>query len=201
MITFLKELFDQKVIFSDLIHSAFSKVAENRADDLKIHFVYAGSHYGMSGINDIESFILKGMKIHKIESVILTMVDIRRKELITKEKMETYCTGKESVNGSEDSVNDNLESFFQDIRDGKQLDTGGYGVWSYFLPKLTKEELKLVEKRDQNFLETFSVTLVGGTYDAADVDEAEMKFSESKSKFVYGLCWRATLTVKNPSIQ
>ena len=139
------------------------------------------------------------MKIHKIESVILTIVNMRRKKLITKEKMETYCTGKESVNGSEDSVNDDLESFFQDIRDGKEL-TGRYGVWSYFLPKLTKEELKLVERRDQNFLETFSATLVGGTYDVADVDEAEMKFSESKSKFVYGLCQRVTFTVKNPSI-
>ena len=139
------------------------------------------------------------MKIHKIESVILTIVNMRRKKLITKEKMETYCTGKESVNGSEDSVNDDLESFFQDIRDGKEL-TGRYGVWSYFLPKLTKEELKLVERRDQNFLETFSATLVGGTYDVADVDEAEMKSSELKSKFVYGLCSRVTLTIKNSSI-
>ena len=63
--------------------------------------------------------------------------------------MESYCKGEKD---EKDSVNDDLESLFENIRLGKELDEK---VWAYFLPKLTKEELDLVERRDTSYNETF----------------------------------------------
>ena len=82
------------------------------------------------------------MKKHKIKSVMLTSIYLQRLKLITKEKMESYCKGANSI---KDSVNDDLESLFENIRLGKDLDEE---VQTYFLPKLTEEEIELVERRD-----------------------------------------------------
>ena len=109
-----------------------------------------------------------------------------RNNLITKEKMENYCKGKEEWDRT-DSINDDLESLIEDIRLGKKLDDSKF---LYFLPKLTKEELKLVATKDSTYLESFSST-------DPDVDEAEMKASESDSKFVLGRCIRRAFIVEN----
>ena len=100
--------------------------------------------------------------------------------------MENYCKGKEEWNRT-DSINDDLESLIYDIRHGKKLDDAKF---LYFLPKLTKEELKLVAAKDSNYLESFSSS-------DPDVDEAEIKASESDSKFVLGRCIRRAFIVEN----
>ena len=105
--------------------------------------------------------------------------------------MESYCKGEEDT---KDSVNDDLESFFENIRLGKEPDED---VSTYFLPKLTKEELELVERRDTSYFETFNNGLIFNP----DVNEAEMKLSESNSKFVNGICYRKTFTIKNSFLQ
>ena len=127
------------------------------------------------------------MKKYKLKSVMVTTIFMFRQDLITTEKMENYCKGKDDF--CKLSVNDDLESLFEDIRLGKEPDDG---VLTYFLPKLTKKELKLVEIQDTSYLETFSLR-------NPDVSEAEMKLSESDSKFVRGRCWRTTFTIENPS--
>ena len=129
------------------------------------------------------------MKKYKLKSVMVTFIYMSRRELITKEKMENYCKGNDD--NRKHSVNDDLESLFEDIRHGKELDEA---VWTYFLPKLTKKELELIEKKDTSYLETFSLR-------NPDVSEAEMKLSESDSKFVRGWCWRKTFTIENSSSQ
>ena len=68
---------------------------------------------------------------YNIKPVIVTAVSIRRRHLITKEKMEDFCLGKEN---QQESVNDDLESFFEGVRLGKEYDR--YNM-TYFLPKLT----------------------------------------------------------------
>ena len=123
------------------------------------------------------------MKKYKIKSVMVTIFDMCRWQLITKEKMEDLC--KRQV-----SVNDDLESLIEDIRLGKQpLEF----CRTYFFPKLTKEELKAVARKDPSYLETLSHPF------NKDVDEAEMKLSESDSKFVQALGSRKTFTLNNPS--
>ena len=52
--------------------------------------------------------------------------------------------------------------------------------------------MKLVERKDISYLDTFNVL-------NPDVPEAEMKLSESDSKFVSGFGWRRTFTIENKS--
>ena len=114
------------------------------------------------------------------------MIFIRRHRIITKERMENYCKGNEN---DTESVNDDLETLVQDLQLGSKLNQE---VWTYFLPKLTEDELKLVEQRDFNYFDTCSTGYL------ADVDEAEMKASESNSKFVYAYGIRRTFRIENP---
>ena len=80
----------------------------------------------------------------------VTIILMDREKLITKEAMEKYTKGEEDF---KDSVNDDLESFFEDLRLGKEPDEL---IYTYFLPKLTEEEMELVEQNDTNYLQTFS---------------------------------------------
>ena len=125
------------------------------------------------------------MNKYKIESVMVTTVNLRRQELITKEMMEDYCKGR---NDQKDSVNDDLESFFEELRIGKVPDEW---VFTYFLPKLTEKELELVERKDPAYFETFR-------YGFRSMREAYMKPTDSDTKFVQGLCGRKTFTINIP---
>ena len=150
---------------------------------MKTHFVFAGYYW-----NDdkLISFMLKGMKQYKIKKVMVTIISMWRLRLITKEATEKYYKGEkfEKV-----SVNDDLESLFEDLRLGKQPQGGAY---IYFLPKLTEKEMELVEKENTSYFKTFS-------WWNPDVEEAEMKLSESDSKFVEALGIRKTFTIENSS--
>ena len=117
----------------------------------------------------------------------VTKIDVWRNELITKEAMEKFCKGEED---EKDSVNDDLESLFEDLRLGKESNEE---VLTYFLPKLTKRELDLVKRKNKNYLQSFERSL------NPDVEEAQMNQSESDSKFVKGWGWRSTITYENPS--
>ena len=121
----------------------------------------------------------------------VTKIYLRREKLITKEKMDSYCKGEEYL---KDSVNDDLESLFENIRLGKKSEIF---VRTYFLPKLTEEELELIERRDTSYLKTFSDWVINKEY--PDVDETEMMLSESDSKYVQGVSHRKTLVIENAS--
>ena len=145
--------------------------------------VYAGVYYDSYYHEDkLESFILNGMEKHKINSVMVTSIYLQRIRLITKEKMESYCKGEER---EKDSVNDDLESLFENIRLGKEPNEL---VETYFLPKLTEEELELVGRSDYYYIQTFCNP-------SPDVGEAEMMLSESDSKYVYGCSKRRTFVL------
>ena len=116
----------------------------------------------------------------------VTSIWLNRRNLITKEKMESYCKGDEN---EKDSVNDDLESLFENIRLGRETNER---VITYFLPKLTEEELKLVEGRDTSYLQTFRWS------NEADVAETKMMLSESDSKYVQGLSFRRTFVIETP---
>ena len=63
-------------------------------------------------------------------------------------------------------------------------------VNSFFTPKLTNEELKLIKEGNKEHLETYWDHCLGGN---PDVDVDEMKKSDSKSKYVHASCWRKTM--------
>ena len=70
-----------------------------------------------------------------------------------------------------------------------------YQTLTYFLPKLTQIEMELVETKDQDYFQSFF------QFENPDVDEKEMKLSESNSKYALVVCRRRTDTVENPWFQ
>ena len=120
-----------------MIDSALLKISEIEANELKTHFIYAGWYYHnrrFEGGPKLRSFILKGMKKYQLKSVMVSMMQMMRRNLITKEDMENYCKGKKP---EKNSVNDDLESLFEDLQLEKEPDEVAN---TYFLPKLTGKE-------------------------------------------------------------
>ena len=148
---------------------------------MKTHFVFA-RHFYLIGDEKLKSLILRGMEKYNIKKVMVTIMSRWREKLITKEDMVCYCKGGEEQR----SVNDDLDLLFEAIRLDKKSDDH---VVTYFLPMLTENELELVERKDSNYLKTFLVK-------NPDVKEAEMKRSESDSKFVCELGLRRTFTIE-----
>ena len=127
------------------------------------------------------------------------MICMMRWKIITKENMENICRGQET---RKDSVNDDLESLFEDLRLGKELSWNLLSLKNllgkepdkdtetYFLPKLTEEELELIEKEDRTILRSFY-------HGAPEVPKADLMRSKSDSKYVDCIAWRKTFTVLN----
>ena len=120
------------------------------------------------------------MRKHKIRSVILTVLYMQRWNLITKETMESHCM--EKGDKQNESINDDLEAFYHDLQLGKISQPSSN---TYFLPKLTEKELKLVDENDSNYFNSFKA-------ENPDVDKIEMLHSKSESKFARGQAWRKT---------
>ena len=100
---------------------------------MKTHFVYAGWYY-LFHESKLSSFILKEMKKHNIMSVMITRINMARLVPAKKERMQSNGKGQELV---QHSVNDDLDSFFGDLRPGNGLSEQ---VMTYFIPKLTEED-------------------------------------------------------------
>ena len=131
------------------------------------------------------------MKKYGLQSSILTRLRMNRRNLITKEKFKAAYQGKMKNEFGwrdyEGSINDDLESFFNNLQEiSSQEEVKEGHVRSFFLPKLTKEELKLVDEKNSEHMMTYW----GKFY--ADVDEEEMKKSDSKDKYVHVGCFRET---------
>ena len=159
-------------------------IAESNIKHVKTHIVVAGAYYSLHE-DKLESFILKGMETYNMRKVMVSIMDRSRENLITKEKMISYCKGEML---EKESVNDDLDILFEAIGLGKKPTDQ---VEIYFFPKLTQQELKLVEKKDKKYMNTF------GTHLSADVSKADMEASESNSKFVHGYGGRTTFTIEN----
>ena len=139
--------------------------------------------------HSLESFIQKGMKKYKMEPVILTNINMIRRNLITQENMVDYCNGKRD---EKNSINDDLELLFDlNVFHPYFLQTME-DVQTYFLPRLTEEELELVERRNTSYLRTF----FSGN---PAVDETGTMLSESDSKYVLGRSRRKTFGIENSS--
>ena len=154
-----------------------------------LHFVHAvDSDFWQQ--KRLEAFLLKKMKEYNIKKVMMTNISMERHRLTSKEKMEKICKGKEK---QQLSVNDDLETLFENIQLGEEPDDE---VCTYFLPKLTEQELKLIEREDEDFFLTFGFWQVW--YAAVPRAEmaAEMAATESKSKYVFGFGWRKTFTIR-----
>ena len=112
------------------------------------------------------------------------MLEMRRQKLVTKEKMKKAYQRKlnddKHLKFFEESINDDLENFFDNLQDRKNIKIES--IPSFFTPKLTEEELKLVEEQNDHYLSSF---LLHFARQNPDVDVEEMKKSDSTSKYIY----------------
>ena len=154
-------------------------------DALMPHFIFCV--YSVSVFAKLEELILLALRKNGIRSAILTMLHMKWWKLISKEKSIAACEGKLVDDNNwfyfNGSINEDLESFLNNLYTKKDIEAED--ILSFFLPKLTKIELKLVEEKDLNYFNPFS-------YGLADVEPEEMKKSDSKDKYLKGQCWRMT---------
>ena len=169
--------------------------------DLVPHIIYCYGDGYYHYDDELEKFIMSRMKKYGLQSTIFTTLFMGRQNLITKEKSKAAYEGKlkneRDWKDYEGSINDDLESFIDNLQEISSLEeVKKQEVWSFFLPKLTKEELKLVEEKNSDerykHMMTYSATFSDYRKDNADVDEDEMKKSDSKDKYVHGRCYRWT---------
>ena len=135
------------------------------------------------------------LRKYGIQSSYLTVLNMHRMFLITKEKAKRIAE-KKSKQGDHmlmwahtgESINDDLDSLF--YRFQKQEEIENEIVTSFIMPKLTTEELKLVEEYDPEHIKTFRWEELAYVVEAGP--EA-MKKSDSKDKYLQCLCKRRTM--------
>ena len=180
------------------LKTVLSKVIGNTLSHYQCHIVFAGSYYKHD-----EKILMRQIETvateFKFKTLMITEIAMSRSHLITKEKVEDYTNGifaKEVNEKKYDnmSVNDDLDLFVKNLEKGDQIH---YFNYTYFLAKLTGDQLKLVEVRDQDFLKEF----ISNDWEKIDVQKDEMIRSKSKAKFFRGRCWRKTVTFKNTKIR
>ena len=181
----------------DIIDAGVKSIYDCRKDDLMPHFIYCGRHYHKEAIKEekLKEIILKKMRKYGIQTSILTMLNMFRIKLVTKEKVKKAAEGKLKNDPDwedyEGSINDDLERFRLRLQNQKEVEYEN--VKSFFTPKLTNEELKLVKGGNKEHLKSYWDYDIDGLN--PDVDVEEMKKSDSKSKYVHGRCWRKTISL------
>ena len=190
-----------------IIDFALRIAAESASNDLDLHVINVGECREFY-FPTLEDLLRKGIQNYEFESVLVSTIYMYRDLLISKENMERICMGKAyrkdehrheywygdrfGKNRYEESVNDDLELYFNDLQLGREPTSWN---WTYFLPELTPTELKLVEEKNKDYFQTFVWSM------NPDVDEDEMKSSTSSSKYVSGYCRRRTFKIENPTLQ
>ena len=105
--------------------------------ELMPHFIYSGNSYYQE---NFKKMFLTKMKKFRIKSSILTMLEMCRQKLVTKEKAKEASEGKlkneRDWRFEEVSINDDLEMFLTNILNSKEIEMEV--VRSFHTPKLTK---------------------------------------------------------------
>ena len=182
----------------NVFESGFKIISDYGEAHLMPHFIYCGMHYFWNDEDQLRSMLLDKMKNYGIRTVMLTMLNMWRHNLVTKETVKQAYDGKlkDKIGwNGEESIHDDLDKFFIDIQDDAIEEEW---VNSFFTPKLTEEELQLVEEKNEEHLSTYSDHFHG---ENPDIDLEEMKLSDSASKYVHGMCIRQTFYLTLESIQ
>ena len=183
----LKEMNDLEII-----DAGVKSVSYYEKNELMPHLIYCGEFYFDSQCL-LEEMIVSRMRQYEIESSLLTYVSAHRINLITQEKCKLAYEGKlkndKNWRDYERSINDDLEKFFNNQRNLQEIKKEF--VRSFFTPKLTQEELKLVEEKNKSHMYTY----IYGFH--ADIDIEEMKKSDSKGKYVHASCIRRSICLNS----
>jgi len=172
----------------DIIDDGVTSIAEFGKDDLVPHFIYCGNYYWEERTEKLKQIFLGKMRKYGIQSSLLTMLNMWRWNLVTKEKLTAEKLKNEfGWKDYEGPINDDLERLLNNFQNHKgetyntiSLMKYEETVDSYFTPKLTEEELELVEKRDTDHLKTY-LSHFYGFYPDDEIEEMEK--SDSKPIF------------------
>ena len=175
----------------DVIDDALKAVHAFGNNHLMPHLIFCHNSVNPPTIAlRLGELIFTRMKKYGIISLLLTILGMNRMNLVTKEKSKQAYQGKLKNEPGwqwyKGSVNDDLESFLARIH--RQIFKSEKRV-SFYLPKLSKEELKLVQQKNREYRETFLFS------EFPYVDPEEMKKSKSKDMYMHGSCLRWTMTV------
>ena len=178
--------------FQDTIDDGIKIMLKFHNDDIIPQFFYCFNDYYSYSTEELEILVLARMKTYGLKSSILTGLDMWRLNLITKEKSKAAYEQKlkndKNWRHYEVSINDDLESFFNKLQAISSLkDIKGEGVKSFFLPKISEDELKLIEQKNRDYMLTYYERF------DADVEKEEMKKSDSADKYICSKCYRRTM--------
>ena len=193
----MKEQYDFGIIDAALRNASMNRESATHficATTYHLNFIDLSSENPHITNQAFKNKLLEGMQKYRIQTAVLTRVDFCRQHLDTKEKMVDHHKGiyQRGIGRDEHSLNDDLEILFETMKLGQVTDDN---VITFCFPKLTEKEMKLVESKDEDHLASYAAS-----QDLIDVDEAEMKLSDSKSKFVDVQCFRKTIVFKNRPI-
>jgi len=151
---------------------------------METHLVYSGFYYNHYD-DQLISFIINGMKKYDIKSLMLSIIFMNYKGKITKEEMKKFGKG---IHSRKVSVNDDLESFFEDLRLGQNPKGSAL---TYFLPYKKEEKRKLVvrEKIDPTYEKIL---------DDLKMMRPELRYPKMKppeEEFLEGWCQRRTFLI------
>ena len=199
----LQTVFEFKIEKNDfeMVNAALRSASRN--PDLTTHFICMTSYYNEfdhpnDSLQRFKETFIDGMTNYRIESAVLTIADTMRERLVTTEVMTDHYRGKYARrNGCVDSIfehslNDDLEIFYDKLKLG-QVTTES--VLTFCFRKLTEKEMKLVNLKDEYHMASYAAS---ESY--KDVDDTEMKMSDSKSKFVLVISDRYTFVFSNHPI-
>ena len=174
----------------DIFDDGVKSISDFGKDVLMPHFIYCGDHYISQDAyidrkKKLNEILLTKMRKFGIQSSILTLLRMRREGLVTKERAKKAAEGKLWKNRG--SINDDLDRFFSHLQN--QTEVKKESVSSFFTPKLTNEELRLVREGNREHLSSYQKSFNSVN---PDVSAEEMQQSNSKSKYVHAECWRHT---------
>ena len=153
------------------------------------------------------------MREYGVRSAILTILNLRRYRLTTKEKVkQKYRDAHEAelkkVKAARirRSLNDDLEYFYDSLQNPERKPKEEESV-SFLTQRLTGEELRLVDEKNQDYLNKFNLynqIWINMATQSFNNDIEKMKTSsDPESKFSYSFCerWTYALHVTLKSMQ
>lgn len=168
---------------------------------MEIHIIYTGHSYlfGPDDPSTLNLFIFYMVKKYQLKSCLFTLISMFKSHLVPKNVMEDYYKGSLkdenlslTIENYRESVHDNLDTFFEQIKLGNNVESVLPTLGMCWFPKLTEDELVLVENKNEDYSRTFADFL--GIYQ--NIDEHKTKNSESESKFAFCMCFRISTRVK-----
>ena len=201
---------------TDIIHTGVKCISEFANDDLIPHFILCTIHsVGNEYKKTFKEIFLPKMREYGLRSAILTMLYSGRSKLTTKEKVKQKYLDAHEAELTKDrgaliwrSLNEDLESFYTSCQNPESKPKAEV-AYSFVTQKLNEEELRLLDERNEDYLNTFhsyNRIWMDGREDSnrlllnaaqrfnKDIEEIG-KSSDPESKFSYTFCGRWTFAL------